>query len=342
MKRAIIDIPLSKLKEEISSLGLKPYAADQILKWLYEKRVTSFEQMTNLSKDARAILDREFQIDALEVSEVREATDGTKKYALKTHDGLCVECVKIPSDGERTTACLSTQAGCAMNCAFCRTAKDGLKRNLTQGEILFQLMYMLRDGNEFTNIVFMGMGEPLANAENVSNAIDILCEPFAFKIAKKRITVSTAGLLPELEEFSKKHDVKIAISLNAADDETRNKLMPINKRYNIADIMAFCRRYIDRSRFRVTFEYVLIRDVNDSQESAKKLADLLQNMDAKVNIIPFNEFEGSTLKAPTREAVKYWSEYLYSQGIHTNIRASRGQDIYAACGMLALKKKSEE
>lgn len=336
MKPLITDIPIGKLPTVVSELGLKKYTVSQIISWLYKGRVDSFDLMTNLSKDARSLLAERYEIDAVKFGSAIESSDGTKKYLCQMRDGHAVECVFIPSEDGRGTVCISTQAGCAMGCAFCRTAQMGLVRNLSQGEILGQLITVMRDsGNQVTNVVLMGMGEPLANLDEVANAVRIMFDTRAFGFSKRRITLSTCGLLPQIEKFTAQFGIKIAISLNAADDETRSRLMPINKRCGISELMAFCKKYSAHSRHRVTFEYVLIRGVNDGMQDAERLVNLLKGVRAKINLIPFNPFEGAKFKAPQGQTVKHWQDELAKAGIQANIRVSRGQDILAACGQLA-------
>lgn len=333
---AITDVALNEMPALVAELGLKPFASDQILSWLYQKRVASFAEMTNLSKEARKRLDEHYDIDALAIAERQVAEDGTTKFLCRAHDGAGIECVLIPMEEGRRTVCLSTQVGCAMGCAFCRTAGMGLVRNLTQGEIVGQLLLVMRErAAPVTNVVLMGMGEPLANADAVDRAVTVLTDPHAVDLSKRRITLSTCGLLPELERFVAHHDVKIAISLVATADAQRDRLMPINRRYPIERIMAFCRDYSRTHRHRITFEVILIRDENDAEEDAARLVALLHGVRAKVNLIPFNPFAGCPFKAPDPGRVAWWDEYLSGRGIQTNVRASRGQEILAACGQLA-------
>ncbi|MBT3181645.1 MAG: 23S rRNA (adenine(2503)-C(2))-methyltransferase RlmN [Deltaproteobacteria bacterium] len=339
MKEFLTDIPLDSYKALVESVGMKPYAAGQLIQWLYQKRAGSFDEMTNLSKEVRGLLSEKYDIDALQIVDIQEASDGTKKYLCKAPDGECVECVSIPADDGRCTICISTQVGCKMGCSFCRTGEMGYHRNLSQGEILSQLrLVMLGTEKQITNIVLMGMGEPLDNYDAVSAAISIICDDKGFNMSKKRVTLSSAGLIPELDRFSEEYDVKIAISLNATTDEMRDSLMPINKKYPISEIVKFCRSYSHRSRNRITFEYVLIGGMNDSEQDAARLVQLLKGIRAKVNIIPFNPFDKSDLRAPDENTVTWWSEYLYNSGIQANIRQSRGQEILAACGQLATKE----
>ncbi len=339
--QAITDIPMQDLPELLVRMGCKPFAARQLLRWLYFQRATSFSEMTDLSLATREALTQQFEISAVRVCTRIDAEDGTFKLLLQGADGAAFECVLIPAEEGRTTVCLSTQSGCAMGCAFCRTASMGLVRDLTQGEILGQLIAVMQASErDVTNIVFMGMGEPMANIDAVSHAIEILLEREAFNISKRRITLSTSGLLDRLDTFVDRFDIKIAISLNATTDETRDRLMPVNHRYPIAKIMEFCRAYSQRTRHRMTFEYVLIRDVNDTAADVKRLSGGLKGIRAKINLIPFNPFEGTDLRAPLPETIELWSEELYRRGIQANIRISRGQEIMAACGQLAAGDKS--
>jgi 23S rRNA (adenine2503-C2)-methyltransferase len=327
-----------RLREFVAELGMKSYVATQIVTWLYGKLAISFDEMTDISKSGRAALAESCDIAAVDTVEEMVASDGTIKLLCGARDGERVECVLLPSDDDRLTACLSTQAGCAMGCGFCRPASMGLRRNLTLGEITGQLVLLARRaGRPITNIVLMGMGEPLLNREAVEEAIALFRDDDAFGLSKRRITLSTAGIVPELEKFAEGNDIKIAISLNATTDEVRSKLMPINEKWSIAKIMEFSRDYSRRSRHRVTFEYVMIRDVNDSRDDAKRLVELLKGVRAKINLIPFNPFEGSPYEAPDQKELEWWRDFLLEKGVQANIRVSRGQDILAACGQLASK-----
>lgn len=335
MRKLITDIPLDGFSDLATDLGLKSYVADEIISWLYKRRASSFGEMTNLSREARKKLGERFEIESVASADAEAAPDGTRKFLCRLRDGEAVECVLIPAEN-RATACLSTQVGCAMGCTFCRTSSMGLRRNLTAGEIVGQLIIMMRDGDvEISNVVLMGMGEPLANFDAVSDAIGMICDGRAFGFGKRRVTLSTAGLIPELERLSGEHGIKIAISLNATTDDVRNRLMPINRRYPIARIMEFSRAYSRRSRYRVTFEYVMIRSVNDSREDATRLVRLLKGVRAKVNLIPFNPFDGCPFEASDTSTVELWSSFLHERGVQTNVRVSRGQEILAACGQLA-------
>lgn len=335
MKKCITDIPISGLRPAVEEIGLKRYAADQLVGWLYKRGAGSFEEMTNISADGRQALARVFDISQLEVQDELAAEDGTRKFLFRLYDDKGVEAVLIPSADGRTTLCISTQVGCALGCVFCRTARMGLVRNLTQGEILGQVLHARRVcRTPITNIVFMGMGEPMMNLDAVCGAIEILLSEKAFGFSKRRITLSTAGLIPQLGMLASRFDVKIAVSLNAVTDELRNRLMPVSKKYPLAELMAFCRDYTKNSKHRITFEYVLIGGLNDSGEDMRGLVNLLKGMRAKINLIPFNPFPGSGMKAPGEHAVRSWQEFLAGKGVQVNVRASKGQDILAACGQL--------
>jgi len=339
--QSITDVPVERLASSMAALGLKQYAASQIIAWLYKKRATSFEDMTNLSKGARKILKENYSISRLKLQKTLCAGDGTTKYLFSLHDGKKVESVLIPALDGRVTLCISTQVGCAMGCTFCRTAKMGFVRDLTQGEILGQIIEVQREQltagemRPVTNIVLMGMGEPLVNYDAVAGAVKMILDERAFNFSKRRVTVSTSGLVSQAEKFSRELDVKLAISLNATTDEVRNKLMPVNRRFPIGEIMKFCRSYSKRSKHHVTFEYVMIKGLNDTEDDMKRLVKLLSGIRAKVNLIPFNPFPGSDLKGPLESTLNKWQNYLTDKGIHTNIRQSRGQEILAACGQLA-------
>jgi 23S rRNA (adenine2503-C2)-methyltransferase len=268
---------------------------------------------------------------------VEQAIDGTKKFLFQLEDGNRIESVLIP-DKKRLTLCLSTQVGCALGCRFCLTGKIGWKRDLRVSEILNQILAVkqtLSDKTSITNIVLMGMGEPLANYHNTIKAIELMTNPDAFKFSSRRITLSTAGLLPELEQLKKeKISFQLAISLNAPDEETRSYLMPINRRYPLRRVLETCRNLPLRSRTRITFEYVLVEGVNDSSENAKRLAKILRGIPSKVNLIPLNETAGIPFKKPSEDQIRRFQEILIEQGLTTIIRASKGAEISAACGQL--------
>jgi len=334
------NLGLSELRELIASLGKERYRLLQVLKWLYPIGIHSIADMTNLSKKFREELSQVSFVSRLLPARIEEARDGTKKFLFQLDDGNRIESVLIP-DKSRLTLCISTQAGCAMGCRFCLTGKKGLKRDLTASEILNQILAVRENRPEntsITNIVLMGMGEPLANYENTLKAISWMSCPDAFKFSSRRITLSTVGLIPEIERLAReKVTFQLAISLNASNDETRSRLMPINRRYPLKDLLAVCRRFPLRPRTRITFEYVLIEGVNDSIQDAKELVRILRGIPSKVNLIPLNEAPATPFKRSPEEKIRKFQEVLMESGLTTIVRTSKGLEISAACGQLEAK-----
>ncbi|MGZ6202946.1 MAG: 23S rRNA (adenine(2503)-C(2))-methyltransferase RlmN [Thermodesulfobacteriota bacterium] len=330
----------SELTEFLGAFGKERYRSVQILRWLYQNGVESFDEMTNLSKKFRQELSQASFISSLHPVRVEQAMDGTKKFLFRLDDGNRVESVLIP-DKARLTLCLSTQVGCAFGCGFCLTGKLGWKRNLTTSEILNQILAVkktLSGKASITNIVLMGMGEPLANYENTLKALALMVHPDAFKFSSRRITLSTVGLLPQLEQLSKeKISFCLAISLNATDEETRSYLMPVNRRYPLNKILGLCKNFPLRPRSRITFEYVLVGGINDSPQDAKRLIRILRGIPSKVNLIPLNEAPEIPFKKPSDEAVKRFQEILMEGGLTAIVRTSKGREISAACGQLQAK-----
>ena len=337
MKPVITNFSRSALKGELATLGLKSFAATQVLQWLYQKRATSFEEMTNLSAENRQKLAEHFQIASTKVLDIKNSSDGTCLFLFELADGKKIEAVYIPAESGRKTICLSTQVGCAMDCTFCRTGQMGLLRNLTQGEILEQVLAVQNCFPEetITNLVFMGMGEPMANIPALVSSLEILQDQKLFNFSRRKITVSTAGLVPKMFEFVKQSNVHLAISLHAPNNALRDQLMPINKRYPLEQLMEFCRLHSKGPRNRVTFEYVMLKKVNDSLELCKELVQLLAGIPSKVNLIPFNPFPTVDYQPSDETTIKQWVDILYHAGIQTNVRTNRGRDIFAACGQLA-------
>jgi 23S rRNA (adenine2503-C2)-methyltransferase len=327
----------SELEGFIASFGKERYRSIQILRWLYLKGVHSFDEMTNLSKQFRQSLGEISFISDLRPLLMEESRDGTKKFLFQLKDGLRIESVLIP-DRKRLTLCISTQVGCPMGCRFCLTGKKGLKRNLTAAEIVNQILAVrdsLPSSTSITNIVLMGMGEPLANYENTLKAIELMTHPEAFKFSSRRVTLSTVGLLPELRQLStEKARFRLAISLNASDEETRSRLMPVNRRHPMKRILEICRTFPLQTRARITFEYVLLQGENDSLEDAKRLITILKGIPSKINLIPLNEAPGIPFKKPSEERVRQFQEILIEGGLTAIVRASKGADISAACGQL--------
>jgi len=327
----------SELQEFLGSFGKERYRSTQILRWLYQKGIHSFDEMTNLSKRFRQELSQVSFISTLHPVHMEQARDGTKKFLFQLGDGNRIESVLIP-DKARLTLCLSTQVGCAFGCQFCLTGKIGWKRDLTVSEIVNQILAvrkMLPEKTSLTNIVLMGMGEPLANYDHTIKAIHLMHHPDAFKLSSRRITLSTVGPLPELERLTKeKISFRLAISLNASDEETRSQLMPINRRYPLKRILALCKNFPLRPRTRITFEYVMIEGINDSSLDAKRLLRILRGIPSKVNLIPLNEAPEIPFKRPSEEKVKYFQEILMEGGVTAIVRTSKGREISAACGQL--------
>ncbi len=336
-KTDLKDLSPSELKGFIVSFGKERYRCTQILRWLYLKGARSFDEMTNLSKKFRQSLEQISFISALQPLLAEKSEDGTRKFLFQLKDGNRIESVLIP-DKKRLTLCISTQVGCAMGCRFCLTGKIGFKRDLTPSEIVNQILAVretLPDKASITNIVLMGMGEPLANFENTMKAIELMTHPEAFKFSSRRVTLSTVGLFPQLEQLSKeKSRFRLAISLNASDEETRSRLMPVNRRHPLKRIMEICRRFPLQPRARITFEYVLLQGENDSVEDAKRLAKILRGIPSKINLIPLNEAPGIPFVKPSEERIRQFQDILMEAGFTAIVRAGKGADISAACGQL--------
>ncbi len=321
--------------------GLPPYRAHQIMRWIYGRGICTFDEMTDISKKIRQLISSQFSIKSLDPRTVEISQDGSKKYLFQLDDGNAIESVLIP-EKNHYTLCISTQVGCAMGCRFCMTARSGLIRNLTQGEILGQILGVrkeVRDQKRLSNLVLMGMGEPLANFENVIHAIEIITDnDNGLQFSTRRVTLSTAGLISKFEALGKSTKIRLAVSLNAADDACRNYLMPINQKYPLKDVMAACRRYPLSPRDKITFEYILIKGINDSPQDAERLAALLRPVKAKINLIPFNEHSASDFKRPEEKTILAFQNILVNKKYTAIIRYSKGTDISAACGQLSAKR----
>ena len=349
----------TELGAYFESLGEKPFRANQLFKWVYQGFETDFEQMNNLSKALRTRLDEEACFRFPRIEQVQIAGDGTRKWLMRLHDGNGIEVVLIPEE-DRATLCISSQVGCSLNCTFCATARQGFNRNLDAGEIVGQVWQAWRelereratsrnqdgqvvktyqqpgkDPRPITNIVLMGMGEPLLNYAEVTRAIRILLDDLAFGMSRRRITLSTAGVVPGMQRLSEELPVSLAVSLHATDDALRDKLVPLNKKYPIEVLLAACRDYVEgRARERITFEYLMLDGINDSDAQAHALAKLLKNVPSKVNLIPFNPVENVPYKRSSRRRVNAFRDILMQNGIITVTRKTRGDDIDAACGQL--------
>lgn len=337
---SILDVSPEELAAFFKQAGQPAYRAKQVLHWLYMNQADSFDDMTNVSKDMRAELAGHFTLNRLKIAREQVSRDGSRKFLFELGDGEQIETVLIP-EKDHHTLCISTQAGCAQNCLFCLTARDGLRRNLTQGEIVAQVRDIAKlaagegGAKPLTNIVFMGMGEPLDNYDNVVRAIGVLTDnEWGLRFAARRLTVSTAGVAPRLYDLCRDTKVKLAVSLNAADDKTRSALMPINKEYPLDMLIQACKDFELPKGKRITFEYILMRGVNDSVADAEKLAKLLRGVKAKINLIPFNEHDGVAFKRPGAEAIELFDATLVKHNYTVMVRYSKGLDISAACGQL--------
>lgn len=341
----LLDFNLAGLEAFFEELGEPRYRASQVLKWIHFWGITDFTEMTNLSKALREKLAAKACVHLPEIAYEQISKDGTQKWLLRLHCGNCVEAVFIPED-DRGTLCVSSQVGCGLNCSFCATARQGFNRNLSTGEIIAQLWVAVRQlskqsgqhDRHVTNVVMMGMGEPLLNVDPVIAAMDIMMDDNAYGLSKRRVTLSTSGLVPQMEILAQKSPVSLAVSLHAPYDELRNELVPINKKYPISALMDICKRYFaDEPRRKVTFEYVMLDGVNDSVQHAKDLAKLLADVPAKLNLIPFNPFPSAPYRCSTEAAIHKFRDLLIKQGINTIVRRTRGGDIDAACGQLVGK-----
>ena len=334
--RDIRDLLFDDLEAAVASVGERPYRARQIAHWLWQKGVDSFDAMRDLPAALRIELSERFTLAATEVSAVRRSSDGTRKLLLRLGDGEEIETVIIPAE-DRTTLCLSSQAGCAMGCEFCATARMGLHRNLTTAEIAGQIFAARRELNpdeRLTNYVFMGMGEPLANYPRLIRTLTAMTAAWGMAISPRRITVSTVGLVPMMEKLLAEIPVNLAVSLHATTDELRDRLAPINRRYPLKQLLDACHRLPLKSRSRITFEYVMLAGVNDGVDDARRLVKLLAPQRAKVNLIFFNPFADSILARSPRSAVEAFQAILHRGNLTATIRESRGLDIAAACGQL--------
>ena len=353
-KPSLIGLNIAQLKEKMAQINvpekMQKMRATQLFRWIYHYGITDFEVITDINKELRQKLAENFTLERAEVLERLISKDGTRKWLIRTAPGIEIEIVYIPDVARSGALCVSSQVGCTLNCTFCHTGTQVLVRNLTAQEIVMQLMIARDDLGEWptpfenrqiTNIVFMGMGEPLYNFDNVADAIEILSHGEGIAIGRRRITVSTSGIVPEMDRLGNL-GVMLAVSLHACNDELRDVLVPINKKYNLEELFNAIRAYPDLSNSkRVTFEYVMLEGVNDSPKDAAELLRLLKGIPAKVNLIPFNPWPGSIYKCSNRAHTKAFSEYIFNAGISAPIRRTRGQDILAACGQLRSESKKK-
>ena len=334
----LVGLSIQELGAFAAELGLEPFRSRQISRWIFQKHASGIGEMTNLSRGLRARLGEAACISCLTPQRIDASQDGSKKYLFKTSDGFGLESVLIPEPGH-ITLCLSTQIGCPMGCCFCHTGSRGLVRNLTVAEILNQVRaIMAREpfGEATPNLVFMGMGEPLANYGATVAAIRMLLSPEGFNFSHRRITVSTAGLVPQMKRLGHDVPVNLAISLNASNDATRSRLMPVNKKHPLRELLAAAREFPLASRKRITFEYILIKDINDAPLAARELAALLNGIPCKINLIPFNEHPSVDFRKPDERSIMAFQKILHDKNFTAPIRRSKGSDIAAACGQLGL------
>jgi len=340
----LLDFDRQGLEAFFTAMGEKAFRASQVLKWIYQGGVDDFDDMTNLSKSLRESLKQQAEIRTPEIVTQQLSDDGTIKWLLRVDSGNCIETVFIP-EADRGTLCISSQVGCALECSFCSTAQQGFNRNLSTGEIIGQLWVankamqcLPRYDRVISNVVFMGMGEPLLNFDNVVRAINLMMDDNAYGLSKRRVTLSTSGVIPALQRLKQVTDVSLAVSLHAPTDELRNQLVPLNKKYPIKQLLAACKDYVaGAARRKVTFEYVMLEGINDSPEQARQLVKVLQGVPAKLNLIPFNPFPGTNYRVSSQARIDKFRDILMQAGLITVTRKTRGDDIDAACGQLAGK-----
>jgi len=338
----LLDLDRDGLREFFAGMGERPYRAEQLMRWIYHEGVDDFAAMSNLSKALRARLAATAGIRLPQIVLEQPAADGTRKWLLRLADGNCIETVYIPEPA-RATLCVSSQVGCTLNCSFCSTATQGFGRNLETAEIIGQVVVAARaiglpanrGERAITNVVLMGMGEPLLNLDRVLPAMRLMMDDLGFGISRRRVTLSTAGVVPGLARLGAECPVSLAVSLHAPNDELRDRLVPLNRKYPLRQLMAACRAYLEQQpKHRITWEYVMIDGVNDGPAQARELVALLAGIPSKVNLIPFNPFPGSEYRRSPPEAIERFREHLVRAGLTTIVRRTRGDDIDAACGQL--------
>ncbi len=342
-KEALLGKTKEELTQIVSDLGLPSYTGGQIAYWLYKTQIQSFDEMTNISKKARTLLNENYSLGVESPISVKESADGTKKYLFKTLKSGFIEAAYIP-DQDRHTLCVSSQAGCKMGCLFCMTGKQGFQSHLSTGEILNQLR-SIPERNKMTNIVYMGMGEPFDNTDAVMKSSSIFTAEFGFAISARKVTVSTIGIIPSMKQFLENSKCNLAVSLHTPFDEERRKLMPIQNVYPIKDVVDTIQQYDLGKYRRVSFEYIMFKGVNDSRRHVNELARLLNKVNCRINLIRFHPIPGTPLESSDESTILDFQQALMAKGIVTTIRASRGQDIDAACGLLSTKelvKKNKE
>ena len=339
-KTMLLGLTLAELQTVVKRLGMPAFAAKQIASWLYDKKVLSIDEMTNLSLKHRELLKELYEVGAQPPVEAMRSVDGTVKYLYRVGEGHFVEAVYIP-DEDRATLCVSSQVGCKMNCRFCMTGKQGFKAHLSAGQILNQI-HSLPERDKLTNVVMMGMGEPLDNVDEVLKALQVMTAPYGYAWSPKRITLSSVGLRKGLQRFIEESDCHLAISLHSPVPAQRASLMPAERAFSITELVELLRRYDWSKQRRLSFEYIVFRGLNDSQTYARELLKLLRGLDCRINLIRFHAIPGVELQGVDMEAMTRLRDYLTQHGLFTTIRASRGEDIFAACGMLSTAKQEAE
>jgi len=339
-KQPLLGMTLSELQDITRNLGMPKFTAKQIATWIYDKRIDSINEMTNLSLKQREKLNEEYEIGASAPIEAMRSADGTIKYLFRTPDNNFIESVYIPDD-DRATLCVSSQVGCKMNCKFCMTGKQGFTANLNANQIINQI-YSIPEREKLTNIVLMGMGEPLDNLDEVLKALDVLTSDYGYKWSSKRITVSTVGLRKGLRHFLEKSNCHLAISIHSPLPAQRSDLMPAEKAFSITEMVDLLRNYDFSKQRRLSFEYIVFKGVNDSLIYAKELVKLLRGLDCRINLIRFHAIPNVDLNGADMDTMIKFRDYLTAHGLFTTIRASRGEDIFAACGMLSTAKEQEK
>jgi 23S rRNA (adenine2503-C2)-methyltransferase len=336
MKDQLFGKSLIELQEISLSLGLPKFTGKQLSEWLYKKEISSIDEMSNLSKKARELLSEKYELGLIKPSKVQISIDGTKKYLFPTLHDKFIETAMIPDD-DRKTVCVSSQVGCKMGCLFCMTGKQGFQGQLTAGEIVNQIQ-SIEEHSEVTNIVYMGMGEPFDNLDAVLKSLEILTSDWGYAMSPRRITVSSIGIIPAMIRFLNECEAHLAISLHTPFDEERKKLMPVQIAYPIAEVVSEIKSWDFGRQRRVSFEYILFKGLNDTPYHVRELARLLDGIKCRINLIRFHPVPGTPLASPDDDAVNHFKELLNDKGILTTVRASRGQDIYAACGLLSTKE----
>ena len=342
MKTNLLNYDLNGLTQHFAEMGEKPFRAKQVMRWMHQAGAQNFEEMTDLAKSLRAKLNEQATIEVPKLMMAQESTDGTRKWLLDVGTGNGVETVFIP-EAERGTLCISSQVGCALECTFCSTGRQGFNRNLTAAEIIGQLWWAnkamgVTPKNErvISNVVMMGMGEPMANFDNVVTTLSIMLDDHGYGLSRRRVTVSTSGMVPQMDRLRDAMPVALAVSLHASNDEVRDQIVPLNKKYPLKELMAACQRYLVKApRDFITFEYVMLDGINDKAQHARELIELVKDVPCKFNLIPFNPFPNSGYERSTNENIRVFRDILQQAGFVVTVRKTRGDDIDAACGQLA-------